>query len=576
MNANSGSPGSSSPNTSVVDAERERVREQHRADEVERRHDRAHERHDDQQDDDDGQRRHQRRVGAPAPRACRTPRRSRRRAAPRRRPPRRARRRAGAGSGAVAASENGSAFSSTDTSVSRESREWLTIVVDATAGSASSAAITPGALCVATTRSTGAARPGPNSSWMSASARTDSGSERKASVKSSVPLFARLPSAPAASTASATAVTAPGRAATSAPTRRHVRPGPAAGGAHAGHRQQRRQEREAGEHHDGDADGQHRAHPLRGADVGDAEHEHRRHDRAARRQDRRRRARAPPRRASPDLAAARDEQQAVVGARPEHEHDEDRRGLAGDLEGAGLRQRRRRSRPRSRRRRPTTSSGSARQHRRPVGHEQRHEDERHRDGQQQLVDALERLAGVGREGGRPGDVAPTARRTPGRARAARSAATSATTWAVSSFVVSTVIEHRRAVGRDHAPARVSGSRPPPISPQSIPYGVVDGLEVGDRLRVAQRLRLGGDLLVVGLGQPARPVVGDDRRDLLAEREPLVEQVVDARRLRGAAPGTPRSRSRRGRRASAAAARGPRRPAPTRRSPTSACGGPSSG
>ena len=145
MKANSGSPGSSSPNTSAVTPSAKRVREQHRADEVERRHDRAHERDDDEQDDDDGQRRHERRVGRlrlarverlgghAAEQGLAAARRAARDVA-------QARDLGGRGVGErVGLQLDGHEHQ-------RESREWLTIVVDATAGSASSAAITSGAL----------------------------------------------------------------------------------------------------------------------------------------------------------------------------------------------------------------------------------------------------------------------------------------------------------------------------------------------------------------------------------------------------------------------------------------------
>ena len=96
------------------------------------------------------------------------------------------------------------------------------------------------------------------------------------------------------------------------------------------------------------------------------------------------------------LAVARDEQQAVVGPRPEHQHDQDRRRLAGHLERAGLDQAVDRPR-RDQVGEADDDERHERHHRRPVGHEQQHEHEHERDREQHLVDPLERLAGVGRE-----------------------------------------------------------------------------------------------------------------------------------------------------------------------------------
>jgi hypothetical protein len=95
-------------------------------------------------------------------------------------------------------------------------------------------------------------------------------------------------------------------------------------------REQGRQQREAREQGGGNADRRHRPERVGRAGVGQQQHEHRRHDRAAARQH------SGPGAAERAghrlvlvldpvqlLAIAADEQQAVVGAHAEHEHDED-------------------------------------------------------------------------------------------------------------------------------------------------------------------------------------------------------------------------------------------------------------
>ena len=103
----------------------------------------------------------------------------------------------------------------------------------------------------------------------------------------------------------------------------------------------------AGHHHD-DPEREQRAHLARRVEVGEAEHEHRRDHDPAGGEDRRAgaRGRAHHRRldvvAAPQLVAeARHDQQAVVRARAEHQHDQDRRRLAADRRHVGLRRARR-------------------------------------------------------------------------------------------------------------------------------------------------------------------------------------------------------------------------------------------
>ena len=69
--------------------------------------------------------------------------------------------------------------------------------------------------------STGPDWPGGNFACMIRRPATDSGALRNCSAKSSVSRPLRLPSAPASSTASTAAISAPGRALTSAPIRGH-------------------------------------------------------------------------------------------------------------------------------------------------------------------------------------------------------------------------------------------------------------------------------------------------------------------------------------------------------------------
>ncbi len=109
----------------------------------------------------------------------------------------------------------------------------------------------------------------------------------------------------------------------------------------------RGQQRDAGEHGDGGADREHRAHPARRVVVGDrrARASPRRRSRPRRRSPARcAAARSPSRPALRELlAVAREQQQAVVGARAEHQHDQDRRRLPGGLVEAGLARPRRRA-----------------------------------------------------------------------------------------------------------------------------------------------------------------------------------------------------------------------------------------
>ena len=118
---------------------------------------------------------------------------------------------------------------------------------------------------------------------------------------------------------------------------------------------------------------------------------------------------------SSSLAEARHEQQAVVGAGPEDQHDHDRRRLAADRGRAGFDE-------------PEDGPGrdevgdrddderDGRGDRRAVDGEQDHEDQQRRDRQQRAVDALDGERAVGVEAARPADVDPLARPRPRRPR----------------------------------------------------------------------------------------------------------------------------------------------------------------
>ena len=184
--------------------------------------------------------------------------------------------------------------------------------------------------------------------------------------------------------------------------------------------QQRRHQRQPDGHHHDDAEREDRPHLAGRVEVREAEHEHRRDHDPAGREDRRRRAQRGARHRRVDVAVAAqlvpeaaDDQQAVVGARAEHQHDQDRRRLAADGGRARLHQavdRARRDHVRDRHHR----EHQRRDQRRAVGQQHQDEDEHHRDRQQRPVDPLDRGAAVGVEARRPGHEA--ADRVRGRLR----------------------------------------------------------------------------------------------------------------------------------------------------------------
>ena len=198
-----------------ADAEREGVREQDRADHVDRRDQRAQERRHDQEDEAERERDDQlgvareRLLGVVDLGA---------RAADERRPARcAASRTARRRSGIVSAisSLNGSASNAIRTATGGRRCE---VAVEDAAERRQRVGDHVGRR---SPRRPGRPGPGRNFSCIRRSPSTDSGGERNCSAKSSVPLSRRLPSAPAISSASTAAASAAGRALTNAPIRGH-------------------------------------------------------------------------------------------------------------------------------------------------------------------------------------------------------------------------------------------------------------------------------------------------------------------------------------------------------------------
>ena len=287
-------------------------------------------------------------------------------------------------------------------------------------------------------------------------------------------------------------------------------------------RQQRRQQGEPGDHRAGDADRRDRAERRRVLRVGQRQDQHRQGHGQAAGEDRGPRAAQGARHRlvlvlgrAQLLAQSRDQQQAVVGADAEHQHDQDRGRVRGDGR-AALRQQvdepvgdgvgeedddQRRQRD---------------QHR-AVDRAEQDQDQEHGREQQLRVDVAEDLGGVGVEAEVAGeqDLHPVGFRA--RGLADRIAPVGDV------LEVGRHGEHRvgeRAVGGDELLRRVGPERRHRRPGQR-------QLVVGQRL---ERLRVVGDLLLVRLGQPAVALVDDQALARLLIGEPVVEQVDDLGRL----------------------------------------------
>ena len=226
----------------------------------------------------------------------------------------------------------------------------------ATPGAFASASLTAIADSASETTCTGPTRPGGSKrSRISAWPCADSGGSRYCSERSRCPRPDRFPSAPSTSTETEMPTSSAGRRRTSELTRRPARAhlarlallardrGPERAAAERG--QQRRQQRHAAAHHHDDPERQQRAHLARGVEVRDAEHEHRGDDDRARGEDRRPRVRGGARHRHLHVGVVTQlvtetghDQQAVVRARAEHQHDQDRGRLPADRGQVGLHQ----------------------------------------------------------------------------------------------------------------------------------------------------------------------------------------------------------------------------------------------
>ena len=165
--------------------------------------------------------------------------------------------------------------------------------------------------------------------------------------------------------------------------------------------QQRRQQRHHHEHGDGDADGEDRAEPGGGVEVGERQAQHADGDGRRAGEDRRRGAVQRERHrlvavlvTTELFPVAGDEQQRVVGAGSDHQDAEDGLALAVDREVGVLRQEVDQA-GRDEVGRDGTEDREQPQDRAAVGEEQDHDDDGERGEDQVGVDALEGLGGVG-------------------------------------------------------------------------------------------------------------------------------------------------------------------------------------
>ena len=276
--------------------------------------------------------------------------------------------------------------------------------------------------------------------------------------------------------------------------------------------QERRQQRDAGQHHDQDADRVDRAdRPGRG-ELGEDQHDHGEDHGAGAGDDRRRGARDRPLQRLVAvlvrvqlLGVAGHEQQAVVRARAEHQHRQQRGRDARDLHSgvgeeldhaAGDR------------------VGDADDHQRDERQQRRAVDDQQQDQHQQAgheqqreVGGLERVPEVGLERARAGDLG-------------GQPAAGAGDLAHLLGDVADVLQ-RRGADRDHGEGRRA------VRGHEALGGV--GAERHRRrqhvLDLGHALRLGGDRLLVGAGQAAIAVIDGDRGRRLAAGEALRDHLV---------------------------------------------------
>ena len=346
-----------------------------------------------------------------------------------------------------------------------------------------------------------------------------------------------------------TIAVAAGRVPTSRPTLRQVLPtggsescarGTAGQNAAPPERgQQRRQQRQAGDDHDRDPEREDRAHLARGVEIGQRQHEHRDDHDPAGRQDRRPGALGGARHRLPHVLGpaqlvpeASDDQQAVVRARAEHQHDQDRRRLAAGVRDAGGDERV--GQPaRDDVGHPDDEDRDQRDQRRAVDRQQQQDEDAARDQQQRLVDALDGRAAVGLEAGLAGDVGVQARRVAGGRRHDRADHLHCRLGRRRA-----VVGHQRA-GQHEVVVRGDQQRPAGADVQRVlltagqPVRRADQGQRPDRARVADRTRLPLDRLPVLGREPAVAHVGDHRRHLAAADELLVDQPLGGQRLRPA-------------------------------------------
>jgi hypothetical protein len=266
--------------------------------------------------------------------------------------------------------------------------------------------------------------------------------------------------------------------------------------------QQRGQQGQHDGEADQDADGGHRAEALGRVGHREEQAEHADHDGRAAREDRRagavqgdRHRLVPVVVPAQLLAVAGDEQQRVVGARPEDQDGQDAGALRVDDQ-AGVLGQQVDDRLGDGERDTRRDDRQDPQHRAAVGEQQDDHDHRDRAEQQRAVDALERLGRVGGETRRAGDV----RVEPLRAG-------------------------RRGVGHGR---HLVGGLVPTVRTQIERYEDLGGPPVGgghrtDHLAVeagipGEHRGVGPDLLQVGRRQAGRPFVDDDRRDGVRRRE----------------------------------------------------------
>ena len=310
-------------------------------------------------------------------------------------------------------------------------------------------------------------------------------------------------------------------------------------GAPAQRREHGRQEREARGDHDPDAEGEDRAHLARGVEVGEPEHQHRPGDDRPGGQDRRsgalgggdHRLVGVPRPAQL-LAEPRDDQQAVVGARAEHQHDQDRGRLAADTGDAGGDESVHEAAGDQVGERDDEQRHECHE-RRAVGREQQQQEHADGDRQERLVDPLDRRAPIGLEAGATGDERPQ----PGLVAVGRRDDLADRLDRLLGGGRRVVGHQDRAeddavVGGDEQRLTRAHVERVVLAAREL-VGRPDGRQARDRARPAQREGVGVGAPPVVVGDAAGAEVGDHRAHLAAAPEPLVDDPLGFGGLRSA-------------------------------------------